>query len=391
MLNKRMSGNNFALIMEDRTRKVTNGLAKKFSSSNLNNLVTVDEQCTSPSTSPKQLQLSTSPRFHPLSVQRQNSLNNCNNSDVLKQGYVRIRGKNLGFWTRRFVALRKTSSKGPARLEKYIDEKLFEQNQKPLRTIYISDIFSIERMDPVVDGHLEFALVSVDRNIRVACDTDSELEAWFEILSDQCDDNKSGNKSDGSGSDENVNDDIDLNLSFPVNLLPNSYTSINGECFLQVNKEAVSLYDSEKGPRLRLLHWPLTCITRYGKDSCKVTLEVGDQCVTGSGIFIFMTQQGSAIYKRMQRTVKRKVSAQQELTRRTKERNMTKQLRKVPSARQLRRSFTEGALMVPGQLYDEDTFQLLDDDTDFYRSSASCPSTPIESNSSRGGYIIGSF
>lgn len=39
-------------------------------------------------------------------------------SDVLKQCYLKIKSKNVGVWQKRWIVLRKSSSKGPYRLGK---------------------------------------------------------------------------------------------------------------------------------------------------------------------------------------------------------------------------------------------------------------------------------
>ena len=39
-------------------------------------------------------------------------------SDVLKQCYLKIKSKNVGVWQKRWVVLRRASSKGPYRLGK---------------------------------------------------------------------------------------------------------------------------------------------------------------------------------------------------------------------------------------------------------------------------------
>lgn len=39
-------------------------------------------------------------------------------SDVLKQCYLKIKSKNVGVWQKRWVILRRASSKGPYRLGK---------------------------------------------------------------------------------------------------------------------------------------------------------------------------------------------------------------------------------------------------------------------------------
>jgi len=44
-------------------------------------------------------------------------------SDIVKQGYIRVKSKSISVWQKRWIILRRASSKGPCRLEKYFDEK----------------------------------------------------------------------------------------------------------------------------------------------------------------------------------------------------------------------------------------------------------------------------
>lgn len=69
-------------------------------------------------------------------------------SDVIKQGYMRCKSRSLGLWQKRWIILRRTSSKGPCRFEKYLNEssaRNLEQHKVQLLTNVISVVRSNNR------------------------------------------------------------------------------------------------------------------------------------------------------------------------------------------------------------------------------------------------------
>lgn len=67
-------------------------------------------------------------------------------SDVVKQGYVRVRSKNLGIWQKRWLILRRASSKGPSRIEKYPDEKGARTAPTTHKTALLINVLTITRL-----------------------------------------------------------------------------------------------------------------------------------------------------------------------------------------------------------------------------------------------------
>lgn len=317
----------------------------------------------------------------------QSSVQQSHPTDVIKKGYVKIRGRNLGFWTRRFIVLRKPSSRGPCRIDKYHQELSFIKEETPLRSIMVSDIQSVDRLaDPSIHG---LGLATFDGISRqVAVESEELINEWLNVLTRQCSCARLEREGSRSGSDDD--ELFDTAIPFPVNLLAHRSTVISGECYLQVSESAVSLYDAEEAPRMKLLHWPLECIHRYGKDSTKFTLEVGPQCLTGEGTFIFMTHQPTALYKHFRSVIRGREVQHKEICQRVKERNLRTQMPRPQSSRIIKKSLTDGYLLLPGNLYDPALINVDDRSRNPLMHSISL--SPEGSTSTEGGleFIVGS-
>lgn len=66
-------------------------------------------------------------------------------SDIIKQGYVRVKSKTIAIWQKRWIILRKASSKGPCRIEKYYDEKSARDNLSH-KTALLTNVATISRL-----------------------------------------------------------------------------------------------------------------------------------------------------------------------------------------------------------------------------------------------------
>ncbi|CAG0881716.1 unnamed protein product [Cyprideis torosa] len=226
-------------------------------------------------------------------------------NDIIKQGYVRIRGKNLG---------------GACRLEKFTDEKSFASDQKPLRTILMSEISKVEQVD-VAESQQKILYLHFNNqqpSRLVVCDNDEELADWYEKIQKQCGlfppmlKRQTSRNSDGCSSpDEILSDPLDAGM----------FESINTETGFAI--------------------W--TC-----------------QCVAGGGLFVFRTNHASDIYIRVKAVARAMITENEDISRRTKEHNMKPSMRRIPSRSKLRKSFTEGILTIPDGIYDshDDQFQV---------------------------------
>ncbi|KAL9839656.1 docking protein 4 isoform 3-T5 [Geothlypis trichas] len=180
-----------------------------------------------------------------------------NFNDIIKQGYVRMKSKKLGIYRRCWLVFRKSSSKGPQRLEKYPDEKSACLRGCP-KVTEISNVKCITRL-PKETKRQAVAIVFTDDSARTfTCDSDR----------------------------------------FNVFLLPCPNLDVYGECKLQITHENIYLWDTHN-PRVKLLSWPLCSLRRYGRDATRFTFEAGRMCDAGEGLYTFQTQEGEQIYQRV--------------------------------------------------------------------------------------------
>lgn len=82
--------------------------------------------------------------------------------DIVKQGYVRVRSKRLSLWKKRWIILRRASSKGPVRLEKYFDERSSRNVSHSPKLLFCNNVSNVCRLSSTVKVH-SFA-ISFDSN-----------------------------------------------------------------------------------------------------------------------------------------------------------------------------------------------------------------------------------
>ncbi|XP_064611299.1 docking protein 5-like [Liolophura sinensis] len=218
-----------------------------------------------------------------------------NFNDIVKQGYVRLKSGKVGLFKKKWLVLKKASSTGPSRLERYEDETSAKYGVNK-KDISLGGVEDVSRLPSDIRKCAFAARYSDNTSRQFLADSDIEADHWVSklrhVLFSRC--SPSGNEPDVVTSGL----ELDLKNIYHVCLLPSTKLDFHGECLMQVTCESIHLFDCDD-PTKRLITWPIRSLRRYGQDHGKFTFEAGRSCDTGEGMFGFSSQHCQKIYNQV--------------------------------------------------------------------------------------------
>uniref|UniRef100_A0AAY4C1H3 IRS-type PTB domain-containing protein n=1 Tax=Denticeps clupeoides TaxID=299321 RepID=A0AAY4C1H3_9TELE len=219
-------------------------------------------------------------------------------NDVIKQGYVMIRNRHFWTYQRCWLVLKKASSKGPCRLERFPNERAasFHSLHKVTDLTHVKNIARPPKQKRKHGLTLTFRDVTA-MTLNFECETDAA--DWYRALYRECVQNRMKIFTCGDLQSGGPKQQCER---FHVFLMPCRGLGTHGECILQIGLEAISLWDALR-PHLKVASWPLRSLRRYGGDQTWFSFEAGRMCDTGEGFFKFQTLEGDAIYQKVHATV----------------------------------------------------------------------------------------
>ncbi|XP_031679748.1 docking protein 5-like isoform X1 [Oncorhynchus kisutch] len=222
-------------------------------------------------------------------------------NDIVKQGYVYFRSKHLWIYRRFWLVLRRDSSKGPKRLERFSSEQA-ANCQCHHKVTDLTKIRNVTRPPRDKKKHAVVLTFNDDSPKAFACDSELDAKEWCNVLQMECLETKMTDLPLEEPVLFNTSLHRDHREQFHVFMKPSQCIDFSGECNLQITCDTLLLWDIQN-PGLKITSWPLRSLRRYGRGQNWFTFEAGRMCDTGEGLFTFQTPEGERLYHRVNEAV----------------------------------------------------------------------------------------
>ncbi|XP_071092176.1 docking protein 5-like isoform X1 [Haliotis cracherodii] len=183
-------------------------------------------------------------------------------SDIVKVGYVHSQSRHLKKWSKRWFVLRENTTRSPARLIKYLDEKEATKG-KPRHEYYINDILNVERLPGRPKGVHIALRTELCKEINFTCDSEAGAKEWLSCLQKE------------------VKKKIDM---FPACIINAPHTNFHGEVNLYIADGHLTIIQGDE----ILSKIPLTTIRKYKQEDRDLMfwIETGRSSPVGEGFIM---------------------------------------------------------------------------------------------------------
>lgn len=106
-------------------------------------------------------------------------------SDILNQGYVKIRRKHLWMHKRHWLVLRSASSKGPIRLERFHNQQASNYHCYN-KAIDMTSVTAVTRPAQGQRKRTVTVIFSDQHTLVFTCESDKDAEEWSKVLYKEC-------------------------------------------------------------------------------------------------------------------------------------------------------------------------------------------------------------
>lgn len=213
-------------------------------------------------------------------------------SDLVKQGYMKIKGHILGGWKKTWVMLLCASNRYICHLEQFENREDAILGVQPEVTI----LADVEHVQLEYSNNIFVLILNFfsGKKKKFALESESEAYDWFEVLKQNI-----GETSSPATLEFHQRPVCTSPRGmFDVHLQQNSKTSFSGNYLLQVTGDSIVLHASSDDSN-PIVTWKIKTLRQYGHSNGKFTFEAGRSAETGEGVFVFQTAKANEIYQKV--------------------------------------------------------------------------------------------